>query len=170
MILQAVRRYQQVFRVLDGLPHAKCIEDPTCFHADFRTGSHQRIVRINFRSFLVVVARSNLCDIRNRIANFPCNQAQFRVYLEVIQTIDNPAASFFQSSWPFNIVFFVKSGTQFHQYNDIFSVFCGFNQRFYDFAVGCNPIQGHFNGNDIGVFAGFVEQVQEWTNAFKWEW
>ena len=98
VILQAVRRYQQIFRVLDGLPHAKCIEDSTCFHTDFRTGSHQRIVRIDFRSFLVVVARANLCDIRDRIANFPCNQAQLRVYLEIIQTIDNPASSFFQSS------------------------------------------------------------------------
>ena len=91
------------------------------------------------------------------------------MYFQVVQSVDDAAAGIFQTAGPFNVVFFVEPSPQFYQNHYVLAIFCRFDQGFYNFTVGSNAVQGHFNGNDLRISAGFVQQGEERADAFVGE-
>ena len=87
------------------------------------------------------------------------------MYFQIVQTVDNAAAGTFQAAGPFDVVLLVESGTEFHQYHNILAVFGSLDQRLHNFAVGCDTIQGHLDGDHLGISASLVQQRQERTDA-----
>ena len=68
-----------------------------------------------------------------------------------IQSVDDTTPCILQQTGPSNIVFFIKTCFQFHQYQHFFSVLCGFDQGFHDFTLFCHTVQCHLNRNNIFI-------------------
>ena len=155
--------------VLHSLSQTECMEYPIGFQTDVVVGGHQGIVCVNGRGLFVIVAGTHLCDIGNFRTHFFGDQAKLAVYFQVVQSVDDAAAGIFQTAGPFNVVFLVEPSPQFYQNHYVLAVFCRFDQGFYNFTVGSNAVQGHFNGNDLRISAGFVQQGEERADAFVGE-
>ena len=165
LVLQTLRRNQQVLHVLHCLSQTEGVEHTACLQTDIMVGSHQRIVCVDGRRLFVIVARSHLCDIGDLTADLLGNQAELAVHLQIVQTINDPASGILQTARPLDVIFLVKACPQFHQHNDILAVFCGIDERLHDLAVGRHTIQSHLNGNDIRIMTSLIQQCQERADA-----
>ena len=52
------------------------------------------------------------------------DQSDLAVCLETDKTVDYMAAGFFEHFCPDDVIFLVESGLQFHQYRNLFTIFC----------------------------------------------
>lgn len=154
-----------MLRVFHGLSQAERMKDPVCLQTDVVVCCHQRIVGVDGRCLFIVVACADLGDIGDLCADLFGDETELAVYFQIVQTVDNAAAGIFQAAGPFDVVLLVESGTEFHQYHNILAVFGSLDQRLHDFAVGCDTIQGHLDGDHLGISASLVQQRQERTDA-----
>ena len=98
-----------------------------------------------------------------------CDQAEFGMNFQFIQTIQDPAACVLQPPGPLNIIFLIKAGTKFHQCHNFLAVFCSIDQCLNDFTVICHTVQCHFNRYDIRIFCRFIQHMKEWLHAVIWK-
>ena len=52
------------------------------------------------------------------------DQSDLAVCLETDKTVDYMTAGFFEHFCPDDVIFLVESGLQFHQYGNLFTIFC----------------------------------------------
>ena len=143
----------------DRLSHRQCLEDIRCLQTDIHVIRHQRQVGVQTGGLLVVVSGTDLGIIFDLFIGFLGDQTEFGMYFVTIQTVDHATARILQKTGPSDIIFLVKTGFQFHQYQHFFSVLCGFDQGFHDFTLFCHTVQCHLNRNNIFIVGCLVKHI-----------
>ena len=88
--------------------------------------------------------------------------------LESHQTIDDMASCFFQFSRPDDIVFFIKSCLQLHQYRDLFAIFSGLGQGGDDWRVAADAVKSLFDGEDVRILGGEADKIHHGVEGLVW--
>ena len=83
------------------------------------------------------------------------------MHLVVIEAVQHGTARFFQLLGPVDVVLLVEAGAQFHQRDHFLAVFGRFHQRLNDLRFSRHAVEGHLDGNDIGVLRGLFQHCDE---------
>ena len=163
--MQAFGRHQQLLRFFHGFSLGKGLKHRCGFQTDGAVRRHEGQVGVEPGSLFVVVAGVDLGEILG-FSVFPAgHEAQLTVHLEAVQTINHLTARLLQPPGPLDVVLLVKAGLELHQRQHAFAVFRRFDQAFDDFAVPRHPVQGHFDGDHIGVAGRLLKEVQKGLHA-----
>ena len=85
--------------------------------------------------------------------------------LQPFDAVHHMTAGTLQQTGPLDVVFLVKARFQFHQNIHLLAVFGRFHQCIHHLAVVGKAVQGHLDGDHLRVAGGFVQQLQERTDA-----
>src|SRR5262245_39640327 len=85
------------------------------------------------------------------IAFLTYDQRQLGMRLESHDSVDDMCASFFQTSRPENVVFFVEARLQFNQHRNLLALLSGLNQRIHNRRIGTDSIESRLYCQDTGV-------------------
>ena len=149
--LEPQRGHQHLFAGFGQLLNGKILEDIGGFFTDLRVCRNERVIRIEFTGFFVVVPSADLGDVGIAILILFGNEGQLGVDLVIIKAINDGTACLFQLLGPVDIVLLVKAGTQLHKSNHFLAVFGGFHQRLHDLRFPRHPVERHLDGNDLRV-------------------
>ena len=164
-VLQAVRRDQQVLRLLHRLAHGQRAEDLRRLTADGLVVRHHAQVGIQAGGLLVVVARADLRGIRRVAVLHALDQAELAVHLVAVQAVDHVAAGLLQPAAPLDVVLLVKARLELHEHQHVLAVFGGLNERLDDLALLGHAVERHFDGNDALVVGGLLQHRQKRLHA-----
>ena len=81
--------------------------------------------------------------------------------LVVVEAVDHGAAGFFQLLGPVDVVLFVEAGPQLHQGHHFLAVFGGVHQGLDDLGFPRQAVEGHLDGDDVGVPRGLFQHQDE---------
>ena len=93
---------------------------------------HKSNVRIQLGGGIIIISRPQMYVTSNAVFLPAHNQCDFTVGLQSQQPIYDMTTRFFQLFGPYNIVFLVKSGFQFHKYRHLFAIVRRLLQRRYN--------------------------------------
>ena len=133
--------------------------------ADLWIGRHQGQVRVETRRLFIVISGTDLCDIFNPSFFLAGDQTELGMYFQPVQTVDHVASGVFQPSGPFDIIFLIEPGLQFHQHIHLLAVLRGFHQRFHHLAVFGQPVQSHPDRYHLRIKGRFMKHAQEGFDA-----
>ena len=61
-----------------------------------------------------------------------------------------------------DVVFLVEARLQFNGNGNLFTIFCGTNQRFDCFGFDSRPIHDHLDCEHVGIVSCQAEQLEHW--------
>ena len=155
--LEAQGGHQHLVGLLGQLLDRQILEHAGGLLADVRVGGDEGQVGVQLAGLFVVVAGADLGDIGVALGVFPGDEGQLGVDLVVVETVDHGAAGFLQLLGPVDVVLLVKAGPQLHQGHHLFAVFGGVHQGLDDLGFPCQAVEGHLDGDDVGVAGGLFQ-------------
>ena len=158
-ILQTFRCNQKMFTVLYNFTLWQSLEYIGSFQSDLYVSCHKRKVGVQSGCLFIVITGTDLCNVLYLTSVFAGDQTQLGVHFIAIQSVDHLTAGILQKSGPADIIFLIKTGSQFYQYDNFFSILGCFDQCLYHFTLLRHTIQGHLNGDDIRIFGRFRQQM-----------
>ena len=125
------------------------LEKDCCVFTNLLSACHQRVIGIHLRCLFVIVSGSDLCNVMDSGTVSVCDQADFRVYLITLESIQNTTAGLFQTLGPVNIVLLIKACSQLDQNCNLFSILSRCAEIFYKSCflrqtVDCDLDRQHF--------------------------
>ena len=162
MVLHGKGGHQQLLVAAVQVAHEHILEEVHRIRSDDRVGSEQGKVGVEGGGFFVEVAGADLGDIAQTAVFLPAgDEADLGVALVAFDAVYHPAAGLLQLLGPFDVVLLIKPRPEFHQHGDRLAVFrCG-AEVFGHSRVAGQPIDGHLDGEHLGVVGGLPEQPQE---------
>ena len=89
------------------------------------------------------------------------DEGQLGVHLVVVEAVDDGASRFLEVLRPVDVVLLIKAGAQLHQRHDLLAVFGGLHEGLHDLGLPGHPVEGHLDGDDVGVLRGLFEHRNE---------
>ena len=162
MVLHGKGGHQQLLVAAVQVAHEHILEEVHRIRSNDRVGSEQGKVGVEGGGFFVEIASADLGDIAQTAVFLPAgNEADLGVALVAFDAVYHPAAGLLQLLGPFDVVLLIKPRPEFHQHGDRLAVFrCG-AEVFGHSRVAGQPIDGHLDGEHLGVVGGLPEQPQE---------
>ena len=159
--LEAQRGHQHLFALFRQLLHGEVLEDIGSLLADAEVGGDEGVVGIKLTGLLVVVAGADLGDVGVAMGALFGDEGQLGVHLVVVEAVDDGASRFLEVLRPVDVVLLIKAGAQLHQRYDLLAVFGGLHEGLHDLGLPGHPVEGHLDGDDIGVLRGLFEHRNE---------
>ena len=130
---------------------------------DDRIAGKQSAVCIQCSRLLVEVAGTDISVTVNLFTGEAATayQSYFGMYLQPRYTIDNVDTGRFHHFGSGEVVLFIETGFEFHEYRDFFTVLCSSNQGVDDSRVFCYPILGYHDFTGFGIVHCFVKEVDK---------
>ena len=132
--------HQQLAGVVCQALYGKVVEHCGKLGADFLICCDEREIRILLRSFLVIVARTDLGNILNLPIPLAGDKRKLGVHLIIFKPVNDGAARLFQAFGIIDVALLVKAGAQFHNGNHFFAVFGGADKRLDNLGLMRHPV------------------------------
>ena len=92
----------------------------------------------------------------------PYHQTRLAVRLITDQPVHHMSANLFERPCPGNIGFLIKTGSEFDQDGHFFTRFCGPRECLGNGRGRTDPVESHFNGQDIWVGRGLFHKARHY--------
>ena len=163
--LEAQGRHQHGVSLAGQALQCHVVEHGAGFLANLLIGGDEGQVGIELAGLFVVVAGTDLGEVAVFAVHLAGDKGQLGMDLVIVKTVEHGAARVLQLFGPVNVVLLVKAGTQLHHGHDLFAVFRRSDQRLDDLGVVGHTVQGHLDGDDVGVGARTHQHTDEGADA-----
>src|SRR5579883_2140875 len=140
------------------------VEEMLGIFANLRTAGEQRIIFVDASGAGVVVAGANMHVAAQSAGLTTDHQRNFgvRLHLDLPHlAVDDVYAGTFQGARPLDVVLFIEARLQFHQHGHLLAAFIGVEQRVYNRRVLPHTIERLFDGDDLGITRGSLDELSD---------
>ena len=96
----------------------------------------------------------------------PDHQGDFGMRLQPDYAVNNVTARFFQTAGHINVVFFVKTGLDFHKDRHLLTVSRGIGEGGDNSRFGADPVKSLLDGQDLRIFCGHTNKRVNGRKSF----